>query len=145
MKQLNQFITEYIVKKKLDKFVDSEHNYEYFPKSKQELRKNIQELLDKNIHDFNCIDTSAITDMANLFCNEGFKKINFDVSGWDVSNVENMSQLFDDCVNFDCDLSKWAVSKLKYTDDMFLNCQSFTGKGLENWNVSKVEVSSFMC
>ena len=47
MKQINQFITEYIVKKKLDKPIDSEDHYEYFPKTKQELIDNIQELLEK--------------------------------------------------------------------------------------------------
>ena len=37
MKHLNQFITEYIIKKKLDKPIDSERNYKYFPKKKSEL------------------------------------------------------------------------------------------------------------
>ena len=67
MKHLNTYITEYIIKKKLDTPIDSEDHYEFFPKTKKELRKNIQELLDKNIHDFNCIDTSVITDMSHLF------------------------------------------------------------------------------
>ena len=44
MKHLNQFITEYIVKKKLDKPIDSEDHYEYFPKSTQELVNNIKKL-----------------------------------------------------------------------------------------------------
>ena len=37
MKQLNQFITEYIIKKKLDKAIDSE--YKYHPQTKEELIK----------------------------------------------------------------------------------------------------------
>ena len=49
MKHLNQFITEYIIKKKLDKFVDSEDHYEYFPKTKGELIENIKELIDNKI------------------------------------------------------------------------------------------------
>ena len=32
MKHLNQYITEYIVKKKLDKAIDSEHKY--YPQTK---------------------------------------------------------------------------------------------------------------
>ena len=47
MKHLNTYITEYIIKKKLDKPINSENNYKYFPKTKQELIKNIQELLNK--------------------------------------------------------------------------------------------------
>ena len=45
MKQLNQYITEYIIKKKLDKPIDSEDHYKYSPETKEELLKNIQELL----------------------------------------------------------------------------------------------------
>ena len=36
-------------------------------KTKGELIDNISEIVEKNIYDFNCIDTSAITDMLNLF------------------------------------------------------------------------------
>ena len=66
MKQINQYINEYIIKKKLDKPIDSS-GYKYHPQTKQELINNIDELLKLNIHDFNCIDTSAITDMSKLF------------------------------------------------------------------------------
>ena len=67
MKHLNQFITEHIVQKQLDKFIDSEDHYEYCPQSKEELIKNIKELIKDDIYDFNCIDTSNITDMSSLF------------------------------------------------------------------------------
>ena len=65
MKHLNTYITEYIVKKKPDKAIDSEHKYH--PQTKDELIENIKELLDKGETDLNCIDTSNITDMSNLF------------------------------------------------------------------------------
>ena len=145
MKQLNQFINEYIIKKKLDKPIDSEDHYEYFPKTKQELIDNIKELLDNGETDLNCIDTSEITDMSYLF--DGYKHINtkenFDVSGWDVSNVTNMSHMFNGC-NFDCDLSKWDVSKVTNMNRMFLGCRNFKGVDLSSWNVSKVENMEFM-
>ena len=171
MKNLNTYITEYIVKKKLDKPIDSEDHYKYFPKTKEELIENIEELLDKGETNFNCIDTSAITDMSHLF--EVFKNISdidFDVSCWDVSNVENMKNMFDNChnfigkglenwnvsnvtnmkymfnncENFNCDLSKWDVSNVKDMSCMFYNCKKFTCKGLENWDVSKVEDMTVM-
>ena len=41
MKHINQFITEYIVKKKLDKPINSEDHYKYFPKTKNNLIDNI--------------------------------------------------------------------------------------------------------
>ena len=162
MKHLNTYITEYIIKKKLDKPINSEDHYEYFPKTKQELRKNIQELLDKNIYDFNCIDTSAITDMSHLFDSgnyplndidiskwdvsnvkymqfmfDGYENFNCDLSNWDVSKVENMKGIFSWCINFNCDLSKWDVSNVTNMDFMFDNCNKFDCD-LSKWNVSNV-------
>ena len=145
MKHLNTYITEYIIKKKLDKPIDSEDHYEYYPKTKDELIYNIKELIKQNIYDFNCIDTSEITDMSYLFDDlENISiKENFDVSEWDVSNVTNMSHMFNGC-NFDCDLSKWNVSKVTNMNRMFLGCRNFKGVDLSSWNVSKVENMEFM-
>ena len=68
MKHLNTYITEYIIKKQLDKPIDSEDHYKYFPETKQELINNVKELLfDKDETNLNCIDTSKITDMSRLF------------------------------------------------------------------------------
>ena len=67
MKHLNTYITEYIIKKKLDKPIDSENYYKYCPKSKGELKDTINKLMKQDIYDFNSIDTSKITDMSNLF------------------------------------------------------------------------------
>ena len=142
MKHLNQFITEYIIKKKLDKPINSEDNYEYFPKTKEELISNIKELFDKGETDLNIIDTSKITDMSNLFDSYVNKtpdiKFNFDVSKWDVSNVTNMESMFFNCKKFDCDLSNWDVSNVENMHSMFINCISFEGKGLDKWNVGNV-------
>ena len=145
MKHINQFITEYIIKKKLDKPINSE--YKYHPQTKEELIENIKELLDQEETDFNCIDTSEITDMSNLFSDSYIdgnteriiiKDMNINISNWDVSNVTNMGEMFNNCCSFDCDLSKWNVSNAKYMDNMFYGCINFKGKGLENWNVSNV-------
>ena len=138
MKHLNQYITEYIIKKKLDKPIDSE--YKYHPQTKDELIENIKELLDKGETDLNCIDTIDITDMSNLFKDlDVIKDNNFDVSDWNVSNVKNMSQLFYDCINFNCDLSKWNISNVTNIQNMFEGCESFEGKGLEKWDVYNIE------
>ena len=58
MKQINQFITEYIIKKKLDKPIDSE--YKYYPETKEELIKNIEECLNSKNYNLNCIYTRNI-------------------------------------------------------------------------------------
>ena len=146
MKQINQFINEYIVKKKLDKFIDSEDHYDYFPKTKEELSKIIQNLLKDNQTNLNVIDVSKITDMSELFykINQNIKMSNIDVSKWNVSKVKNMQYMFFDCHEFNCDLSNWNVSNVENMKGMFQNCENFEGKGLENWDVSNVKYTKYM-
>ena len=103
-------------------------------------------LLDKGETNFNCIDTSKITDMSLVF-GEMLKihDKDFDVSEWDVSNVTNMEGLFANCVKFNCDLSKWDVSNVENMYAMFDACRwTFEGKGLDKWDVSNVENISYM-
>ena len=127
MKHLNQFITEYIIKKKLDKPIDSEDHYEYFPKTKNDLIYNIKNLVKQDIYDFNCIDTSEITDMSKLFSDNIFCNMIFDVSGWNVSNVENMKFMFYDCLKFNCNLNKWNINNAN-TYYMLYNCNKLKNK-----------------
>ena len=143
MKHLNTYITEYIIKKKLDKPIDSEVHYKYYPQSKEELVKNIKELIKNDIYNFNCIDTSEITDMSHLFEYIDIDR-NFDVSRWNVSNIENMYNMFYGCKNFNCDLSNWNISNVTNMRGMFYNCKIFEGKGLEKWHVHNVENMSSM-
>ena len=93
MKHLNTYITEYIIKKKLDKPINSEDHYEYTPKTKKELINIINTLLDKGETNLNCIDTSEITDMSFLSSNFDVTN-NIDVSKWNVSNVINMPGIY---------------------------------------------------
>ena len=144
MKHLNTYITEYIIKKKLNKPIDSEDHYDYYPETKDELIKVIQMLLGKGETDLNCIDTSKITDMSGLFTYNIFNELVFDVSEWDVSNVKDMKSMFSRCIKFNCDLSNWDVHNVKDMSYMFYNCEKFEGKGFENWDVHNVEDMSGM-
>ena len=92
MKHLNTYITEYIIKKKLDKPIDSS-GYKYHPQTKEELIENIKKLLDKEETNFNCIDTSAITDMSNLFRSLDISTT-IDISEWNVSNANTYYMLY---------------------------------------------------
>ena len=123
-KSLPLYITEYIIKKKLDKPINSEDHYKYFPKTREELIENIKELINNKIYDLNCIDTSKITDMSLVF-GEMLKihDKDFDVSEWDVSNVENMEGMFRGCKKFKGKgLDKWNPVNLKVIREMFDNC-----------------------
>ena len=145
MKHLNQFITEYIIKKKLDKPIDSEYHYEYFPDTKEELIKNIKECFNDKRYNLNCIDTSKITDMSYVFkLITDAHNVNFDISDWDVSNVEYMQHMFDDCIRFNCDLSKWNIENILDMKFMFNGCKKFKGKGLENWDVTGKDIRGLL-
>ena len=133
MKQLNNYISEALIKKdtKIDK-------YTYHPKDRDDLISLLEQLLKERGKDadLNDIDTSAIKNMSWLF--ENLDPHNIDISEWDVSNVETMSYMFYRCSKFDCDLSKWDVSNVKNMESIFHFCNSFRGNGVEKWDVSKV-------
>ena len=135
MKRINQFITEYIIKKKLDKPIDSE--YKYHPQTKEELIENIKECFSNDDYDLNYIDTRAITDMSNLFNINFYNPIinnktnNINISKWNVSNVINMKLMFNGFENFNCDLSGWDVSNVEDMNSMFSFCKNFVTGGFQ--------------
>ena len=147
MKHLNNYITEYIIKKKLDKPIYSGTSILYTPKNNGELIDLIIKLLKDGETNLNCIDVSNIKVMQNLFDyvnNDVIVDDSIDISEWNVSNVIDMTEMFTNCNKFDCDLSKWNVSKVKYMNNMFEGCKKFTGKGLGDWDVSKANNMDFM-
>ena len=113
MKNLSQYIQEKLIIKK--------RNYKYFPKTKGELRKIIEQRIEQegNEVNLNDIDVSEITDMSNLFSRLNF---NGDISEWDVSKVTDMHSMFFGCKSFNQDISSWDVSNVTYKYDMFTEC-----------------------
>lgn len=84
-------------------------------------------------------DVSNIDDMSYLF--DGHSEFQGDLSKWNVSNVTNMKQMFAYCSKFQSDLSKWDVSKVTNMEAMFFNCRMFNSdlsKWKSNWNTSNV-------
>ena len=130
MKSLTKYIQEKLVIK------NKSNNYEYFPKTKEELRDIIKQRIktEGNNVDLNDIDTSKITDMSYLFDGVDF---NGNISGWDVSNVTNMKGMFFGNENFNQDISRWDVSKVINMGYMFYRCKSFN-QDISSWDVSKV-------
>ena len=104
MKQLNTYITEYIVKKKLDKPIDFSYHYKYSPTKKEHLINNINECIDLGEYNLHVIDVSNIKDMSKLFASVNLDKIKrgskLDISEWDVSNVEFMNYMFSGIKNY---------------------------------------------
>ncbi len=63
-------------------------------------------------------DVTDVTDMSILFDIFDWasgevidvSSFNEDISGWNVSGVTNMSQMFQNCSSFNADISGWTVS-----------------------------------
>ena len=119
MKSLKSYIQEKLIIKKSNK--QSNNNYKYFPKTKEELKDIIVNRIkaEGNKVDLNDIDVSKITDMSSLFERTDF---NGNISTWDVSNVTDMSYMFAWCEDFNQDISGWDVSNVKNMNSVFAYC-----------------------
>lgn len=110
----------------------------YKPKTREEL-KSLVDNLSINLSD---IDTSAITDMSDLFF-DSWRKDFSGIESWNVSNVANMSGMFKYCKKFNQPLSDWNVSSVTNMSYMFYNCKKFN-QPLSGWDVSSVTDMSEM-
>jgi len=169
MKNLIVYINE---KLKITKDLLKQNKHNYHPKTREELKELVKKLIEErgNDADLNDIDTSAITDMAELFDGVVYKDnlFNGDISGWDVSNVKTMKAMFwhseftgenGDISNWDVsnvynmyamfykskfngDISKWDVSNVKFMRSMFESSEF--KNDISNWDVSNVKDRSKM-
>ena len=98
--------------------------------------------------DLNHIDVSFVTDFSNVF-NMFFwqsdvftvadsRKINVDISKWDMSNAEELNCMFYSCRGFNCDISEWAMPKAKDFSFMFNACENFD-IDISGWDMSSAE------
>ena len=99
------------------------------PKTKKELQNAVNEWCDnkenaiKKYGDINDWDVSNITDMSRLF--QAKEDFNDDISLWNVTNVKRMSFMFVDAKSFNQDISNWNVSCVKYYTEIFFCASSF--------------------
>lgn len=78
----------------------------------------------------------ALTDAYSMF--RGASKINDpDISGWDISNVTNLSGTFADATAFNQDLTRWNTSKVTSLQSTFTRARAFN-QDLSRWDTSKV-------
>ncbi len=91
----------------------------------------------KNERDYShqSIYTGNVTDMSHLFKN---REVKYDITGWDVSNVRDMKEMFYKSENFNQDISKWDVSSVIYMDYMFAYNLMFN-YSLLNWNLKSLK------
>ena len=88
--------------------------------------------------DLTGLDVSKVEDMSSMF--EGCSSLErLDLSGWDTSRVEDMSSMFKDCNSLSTlNLTGWTVPKLRNLHEMFCNCSSLLALDVSCWDTSKV-------
>ena len=105
---------------------------QYKPTMKKELELLVE---DESIYLGN-IDTSLITDMSGLFYKSKRKKYSC-IETCDVSNVTDMSYMFDGAKFFNQPIGSWDVSSVTNMEGMFTNAKRFN-QPIGNWNVSNL-------
>ena len=109
--------------------------------------------------------TANATDMNEMFSGTGISQIAVNGSGWDTSNLVKSYNMFEGCANLtQINLSTWNVSKLEDTSEMFAdsgltsidlsmwdesivnsvygmfrNCKDLTNVNINGWNLSNLE------
>ena len=86
-------------------------------------------------------DLSNVNDMSYMF-NKAYL-FNSNIDNWDVSNVTDMSGMFWGCHSFSQDIGNWDVSSVTDMNYMFSDAKSFN-QNLSNWDVSNVKNMSYM-
>ena len=85
--------------------------------------------------DINNWDVSNVTNMSGMF--EDAEEFNQALNDWDVSNVTNMSYMFAGARSFNQALNNWDVSNVNRMSGMFYEAKEFN-QTLNKWDVSKV-------
>jgi len=144
MNNLNQYIQEKLIRTKSSLMLEklkisskSKINEKIKPINEEDLKKIILKKIENKETDFNDIDISAIKDLSYLFEEQNISEI--DISEWDVSHVESMRGMFQNCryLKTPGDLSKWNVSNVEDMSWMFNGCQCLTKLGdLQNWEIN---------
>ena len=86
-------------------------------------------------------DVSNVNNMSGMF--QEAMEFNQPIGNWDVSNVNDMSGMFQETGQFNQNLNEWKVGKVKNMAGMFRNAHIFDSP-IGVWDVRKVEDMSTM-
>jgi len=133
MKKLNQFITE---KLRLGRNIQK---YNYHPKTFKELREIVYERAKTNkddILDLNDIDISNIDNLSYLFERVDIKAV--DMNNWDVSHVKDIHGMFwcNDNIE-EIYIDEWDTSNIESFYGTFYKCKKLNILDLSNWKFDK--------
>jgi len=136
MNNLNQYINE-----KLKIGSKSKVNQVIKPNDAAALKREVLKKIINKETDFNDIDISAVKDLSHLFEDQDISEI--DISEWDVSHIESMRAMFQNCRYLKTcgDLGKWNVGNVLDMSWMFNGCQCLVKLGdLQNWEINDTKM-----
>ena len=141
MKSLNQYIIEKILINKSSKLNKIK------VESKDQLKSIIQKRYNNDISFvyLSDIDVSELDDLSDVFGILDKAKV-IDISGWDTSNVINMSYMFNRCTKLKkiVGIENLDVSKLEKANFMFDSCENLVELDLTNWNPKLLQKTRYM-
>ena len=141
MKSLNQYIIEKILINKKSKFINKIKVY-----TKTQLRSIIWERYNNNksFLDLTDIDVSELDDLSDIFYQFLVEVV--DISGWDISNVIIMDAMFGCCEKLKkiIGIENLDVSKLEDANSMFYMCENLVELDLTKWNPVSLQYASYM-
>lgn len=86
--------------------------------------------------------TKEVTNFEGLFAD--LWDFNEPLTFWNTSAVVNMQSMFEAAESFDQDLSNFDMSHVTNANSMFKNAYAFRGLGLENWDVHRITVRTYL-
>ncbi len=111
----------------------------YNPKSKDELQKLVN---DESVN-LGDIDTSAITNMKDLFKDSNRSDFS-GIEKWDTSKVTTFVSAFENAKHFNADISSWNVSSATNFAKMFWNATAFNQPIGAHWDTSNATSMIYM-
>jgi len=86
-------------------------------------------------------DLSNVENMTNMFA--GAELFNSNINDWNVSNITNLKSMFNGAISFNQPLDKWDVLGVNNMTSLFENASSFN-QALASWEVDSVNNMSQM-
>ena len=89
------------------------------------------------------LNTSQVTDMADMFVACGVKELN--LNNWDTSNVTDMNDMFGECRKLEkVNVKSFNTKNVKNMNSMFFGCQELRKLDISNFETPKLERAYMM-
>ena len=125
----------------LESYYEKIPNYDTITTLPEENAEYIKEAL-PNVTSCHCMMGHVL---FVIFYNGCKALTSIDTTGWNTSNVTDMSYMFSSCSALtNLDVSNWDTSKVTNMSYMFMRCKSLTTLDVSNWDTSKVTNMKYM-